>query len=306
MFLLSFFRVIKFSIQDIVRNIWLSLVTLMILVLALFSVNLLLAVKVLSSSTISAVKNKIDVSLYLKTDAAEDRILALKAQVGQLEAVRQVDYISKQAAAEAFREKNKNKPEILQTLIELGKNPLSPSLVIKPKDVNNYNELIASLNKIDDDIIESRDFEDYQTVLAKTNNITQKASQAGLTISLLFILITVLVVYNTARVAIYTHRREIGIMKLVGASTWFIRAPHLISGIIYAFLAVVIIIIILYPFLGLIQPYLSSFFYGLDFEVNILSYYNSNFFTIFGLEFLAAALVNLLASLVAVGKYSKV
>ena len=289
-----------------VRNIWLSLVTLMILVLALFSVNLLLAVKVLSSSTISAVKNKIDVSLYLKTDAAEDRILALKAKVSQLEAVRQVDYISKQAAVEAFREKNKNRPEILQTLIELGKNPLSPSLVIKPKDVNNYDELIASLNKITDDIIESRDFEDYQTVLAKANNITQKASQVGLTISLLFVLITTLVVYNTARVAIYTHRREIGIMKLVGASTWFIRAPHLISGIIYAFLGVAIIIIILYPFLGLIQPYLSSFFYGLDFEVNILSYYNSNFFTIFGLEFLAAALVNLLASLVAVGKYSKV
>ena len=289
-----------------VRNIWLSLVTLMILVLALFSVNLLLAVKVLSSSTISAVKNKIDVSLYLKTDAAEDRILALKAKVSQLEAVRQVDYISKQAAVEAFREKNKNRPEILQTLIELGKNPLSPSLVIKPKDVNNYDELIASLNKIADDIIESRDFEDYQTVLAKINNITQKASQAVLTISLLFVLITTLVVYNTARVAIYTHRREIGIMKLVGASTWFIRAPHLISGIIYAFLGVAIIIIILYPLLGLIQPYLASFFYGLDFEVNILSYYNSNFFTIFGLEFLAAALVNLLASLVAVGKYSKV
>jgi len=289
-----------------VRNIWLSLVTLMILVLALFSVNLLLAVKVLSSSTISAVKNKIDVSLYLKTDAAEDRILALKAKVSQLEAVRQVDYISKQAAVEAFREKNKNRPEILQTLIELGKNPLSPSLVIKPKDVNNYDELIASLNKITDDIIESRDFEDYQTVLAKANNITQKASQAVLTISLLFVLITTLVVYNTARVAIYTHRREIGIMKLVGASTWFIRAPHLISGIIYAFLGVAIIIIILYPLLGLIQPYLASFFYGLDFEVNILSYYNSNFFTIFGLEFLAAALVNLLASLVAVGKYSKV
>jgi len=289
-----------------VRNIWLSLVTLMILVLALFSINLLLAVKVLGSSTISAVKNKIDVNLYLKTDAAEDRILALKAKVSQLEAVRQVDYISKQAAAETFREKNKNRPEILQTLIELGKNPLSPSLVIKPKDVNNYNELIASLNKIDDDIIESRDFEDYQTVLVKTNNITQKASQVGLTVSLLFILITVLVVYNTARVAIYTHRREIGIMKLVGASTWFIRAPHLISGIIYAFLGVAIIIVILYPFLGLIQPYLSSFFYGLDFEVNILSYYNNNFFTIFGLEFLAAALVNLLASLIAVGKYSKV
>lgn len=286
------------------RNIWLSIVTVMILVLALFSVNLLLAVKVLSSSTISAVKEKIDISLYLKSAAEESRILALKSQLSNLDSVKQVDYISQQAAIESFREKHKNNPEILQALLELGKNPLSPSLIIKPRDVDNYEELIVSLNKIDDDIIESRNFDDHKAMLAKINNITEKASEVGLIISSLFVLITLLVVYNAVRVAIYTHRREIGIMKLVGASTWFIRAPYLISGIIYAFLGVVLIIIILYPFLSLLQPYLETFFSG--FEINILDYYNHNFLAIFGWEFLAATLVNFLASSVAIGKYSKV
>jgi cell division transport system permease protein len=304
MFLLSFLRVIKFSLQDMTRNIWLSIVTVMILVLALFSVNLLLAVKVLSSSTISAVKEKIDISLYLKSAAEESRILALKSQLSNLDSVKQVDYISQQAAIESFREKHKNNPEILQALLELGKNPLSPSLIIKPRDVDNYEELIVSLNKIDDDIIESRNFDDHKAMLAKINNITEKASEVGLIISSLFVLITLLVVYNAVRVAIYTHRREIGIMKLVGASTWFIRAPYLISGIIYAFLGVVLIIIILYPFLSLLQPYLETFFSG--FEINILDYYNHNFLAIFGWEFLAATLVNFLASSVAIGKYSKV
>lgn len=304
MFLLSFLRVIKFSLQDMTRNIWLSIVTVMILVLALFSVNLLLAVKVLSSSTISAVKQKIDISLYLKSAAEESRILALKSQLSNLDSVKQVDYISKQAAIESFREKHKNNPEILQALLELGKNPLSPSLIIKPRDVDNYEELIVSLNKIDDDIIESRNFDDHKAMLAKINNITEKASEVGLIISSLFVLITLLVVYNAVRVAIYTHRREIGIMKLVGASTWFIRAPYLISGIIYAFLGVVLVIIILYPLLGLLQPYLEMFFSG--FEINILDYYNRNFLAIFGWEFLAATLVNFLASSVAIGKYSKV
>ena len=123
-------------------------------------------------------------------------------------------------------------------------------------------------------------------------------------ISLLFVLITILVVYNAVRVAIFTHKREIGIMKLVGASTWFIRAPFLISGMIYALLGVIMIIIIIYPFLNLIQPYLITFFSG--FEVNLLAYYNANFLLIFGLQFLAASLINVMASLVAVGKYSKV
>lgn len=286
------------------RNIWLSIVTVMILVLALFSVNLLLAVKVLSSSTISAVKEKIDISLYLKSAAEESRILALKSQLSNLDSVKQVDYISQQAAIESFREKHKNNPEILQALLELGKNPLSPSLIIKPRDVDNYEELIVSLNKIDDDIIESRNFDDHKAMLAKINNITEKASEVGLIISSLFVLITLLVVYNAVRVAIYTHRREIGIMKLVGASTWFIRAPYLISGIIYAFLGVVLVIIIFYPFLSLLQPYLETFFSG--FEINILDYYNHNFLAIFGWEFLAATLVNFLASSVAIGKYSKV
>lgn len=304
MFLLSFLRVIKFGLQDIARNIWLSVITVLILVLALISVNLLLAVKVLSSSTISAVKEKIDISLYLNADAEEGRILVLKNQISGLDSVRRVDYVSKQAAIESFRPKHKNDPEILQALLELGKNPLSPSLIIKPNDINDYESLIASLNEIDDEIIESRNFDDHRAILAKINDITEKASRVGLIISSLFVLITVLVVYNSSRVAIYTHRREIGIMKLVGASTWFIRAPYLISGAIYAFLGVIIAIAVIYPVLGLIQPYLETFFAG--FKVDILQYYNHNFLAIFGLEFLAAVLVNFLASLVAVGKYSKV
>ena len=304
MFLLSFLRVIKFSLQDIVRNIWLSVITVIIITLALFSVNLLLAVKILTSATVSAVKEKVDISLYLKSDAPENLILALRSQVENLDSVKQVDYVSKQAAIENFREKHKNNPEILQALLELGKNPLSPSLIIKPKDINNYDDLIVSLNKIDNDIIESRNFDDHKAILAKINNIAEKANEAGLLISSLFVVITILVVYNAVRVAIFTHKREIGIMKLVGASTWFIRAPYLISGIIYAMLGVILIVIIIYPFLSLIQPYLATFFSG--FEVNLLDYYNSNFLMIFGLEFLAASLVNVLASLVAVGKYSKV
>ncbi len=304
MFLLSFFRVIKFSLQDIFRNIWLSIITLIIIILALLSVNILLVVKVLGSTAISAVKEKVDISLYLKSNTEESKILALKNKIGEIDSVKEVVYTSQQAAIEDFRDKHQNNQEILQALLELGNNPLSPSLVIKPKDVDDYESLIASLNKFDDQIIESRNFDDHKAMLTKINSLTEKASEIGLFISLIFVLITILVVYNTVRVAIYTHRREIGIMKLVGASTWFIRAPYLISGIIYALIGVAAIITILYPLLSFSQPYLASFFAG--FEVNILEYYNNNFFAIFGLEFLAVTLVNFLASLVAVGKYSKV
>ena len=128
--LISLLRAVKFSIQDIGRNIWLSVVTVLILVLALFSINLLAAVQVISDAAIDTVRNKIDVSLYVRSDAPESDILALRAQVSALDNVREVTYISKQEALADFQSKHKDNPDIIEALRELDSNPLSPSLVI--------------------------------------------------------------------------------------------------------------------------------------------------------------------------------
>ncbi|MDD5290593.1 MAG: permease-like cell division protein FtsX [Patescibacteria group bacterium] len=304
MVFLSFLRIIKFSFQDIYRNIWLSIVTITILILALFSINLLLAVRVISETAISAVKDKIDVSLYLKPDAADEEIMALKGQVSNLSQVKEVNYISKAQALEFFQEKNKDNPEILQALQELGKNPLTPSLVITPKSAEVANELIGELNKIESDLIESQNFSDNQLLLDKINSLTDKINEIGMIISLIFIFSTLLVVYNAVRVEIYTHREEIGIMRLVGASNSFVHMPFLLSSLIYTLIGTVAAVFIFYPFLSLLQPYLANFFAG--YNINVISYFSSNFIKIFGLEFLAVALINALASWMAVRRYSKV
>ena len=228
--LLSFARVVKFSLQDIFRNIWLSLVTVIILILALFSVNMLLVVKVIGQTAVGAIKEKIDISLYLKPQSAEEEILALKAKISNLPEVREVTYISREQALLNFREKHKDNPQILDALRELGGNPLTPSLVIKPEQLDTFDNLINRLNTIEDDIIESRNFTNYRLMLDKINNITTKVSEAGILLSSIFVFITVLVIYNSVRVAIYTHRREIMIMRLVGASRWFIQAPYLFQA----------------------------------------------------------------------------
>jgi len=112
------------------------------------------------------------------------------------------------------------------------------------------------------------------------------------------------VVYNAVRVEIYTHREEIGIMRLVGASNSFVQMPFFLSSLIYTLIGMVVVILILYPFLSLLQPYLETFFVG--YNINIISYFNSNFIKIFGLEFLAVAVINALASWMAVRKYARV
>ncbi|MDD4412656.1 MAG: permease-like cell division protein FtsX [Patescibacteria group bacterium] len=303
-FFLSVSRIIKFSFQDIFRNIWLSVVTIMILILTLFSVNLLLAVKAISAAAVDTIKNKIDISLYLKTDAPIEKVTALKTKLLNLPNVGEVIYVSQEEALMKFQEANRKDPKIAQALRELTKNPLAPSLIIRPKSAEDFEPLIGELNRVDDAIIESRDFDNYKIMLEKIDAITKKVSEAGLLVSAIFILITLMVIYNTSRVAIYTHRNEIGIMRLVGASNTFIKAPFLISSMIYTLFSLTVVVVSFYLFLNLLQPYLETFFSGYNF--NILAYFSNNFARIFGFEFFVAAAVNLLASWLAVSKYSNV
>jgi cell division transport system permease protein len=304
MFLLSFYRILRFSLQDITRNIWLSMVTIIILVLALFSINMLLVVKIIGQAAVGAVKDKIDISLYLSPEADEKEVLALKVQIANLREVKEVKYISKEQALESFKNKNIDNPEVLQALRELGKNPLTPTLVITPKNVEESDALVHELNKVESNIIDSRNFTDHKTLLEKINLVTDKATKAGVFLSVIFVLITLLVIFNSVRVAIYTHNMEISIMRLVGSPNSFIFWPYLVSGIIYTLLGVASIILIFYPFLGLLQPYLEAFFVG--YNINIVDYFNANFVQIFGLEFAGIALINIIAAWWAVRRYAQV
>lgn len=300
----TFFRVLKFSAQDVARNVWLSAATITILVLTLFSINIMVTVRIISDNAISVIKDKVDFSLYLKNESREDEVLALKTRIEGLGNVKSVEYISKQQALQKFRDKNQNNQQVIEALRELGKNPLSPSLVISPSDTAQAPQLVESLKRLDSDIIESRNFSDNATIIKKIDYITNKINEAGLFVIIIFSLTSLLVIYNTIKVAIYTHRREIEIMRLVGASRSFIVAPFLVSALIYSLIAVLVITSIFFPFLSLLQPYLEVFFTG--YNINIVSYFITNFWIIFGIEFFAAAFAAMLASLLAVRKYSKI
>lgn len=302
--MLSLYRIIKFSFQDIVRNIWLTIVTLTILLISLFSINTLITVRLISDSAVSAVKEKIDISLYLKPDTVESEIIALKNKIAASPKVKEVIYTSKQSAIDSFREKYQNDPTVLAALKELGRNPLSPSLTVVPKNFDESKLVINDLKMLDSSIIESRDFSDNTVILDKINNITKRVNEVGVGIIAIFILTSLLVVYNAIRVAIYTHRQEIEIMRLVGASNFFIYMPYMFSAFVYALLSTLIMISIFYPFLTLLQPYLETFFMG--YNVNILAYFVDNFFLIFGVQFLAVMMINIIASLFAVRRYARI
>ncbi len=304
MILLSISRILKYACQDFFRNFWLSLITVTILVLSLFSINFLIMMGFIGEQAIGSIENKVDLSLYLDQDASEEDISILKAEISRLKSVNEIEYISKTQALENFKNKHQDDPEILESLKEVDQNPLNPSLVISANELVDYENIINSLENLSKQaIIKSRNFDDHKSLLTTINNFSDKAQQVGILVSFIFVVITVLVVFNAIRVAIFTHKKEIKIMRLVGASNWFIKTPFLAESILYAFFAVIIVMAIFYPFMHLLQPYLFNF---VEADLNLINYFNSNFIYIFGGQFLLASLISIIASLIAVGKYAKV
>ncbi|MFA5886730.1 MAG: permease-like cell division protein FtsX [Patescibacteria group bacterium] len=302
--MLSLYRIIKFSFQDIVRNVWLTIATVIILLLSLFSINTLMTVRLISDSAVNAIKEKIDISLYLKAEATDSEILTLKDRIATSPKIKEVVYISKQTAINSFRLKYANNPEVLAALKELGRNPLSPSLTVIPKNFDESSLIINELKLLDSPIIESRDFSDNSAILRKVNDITKRVNEIGFFIISIFILISLLVVYNAIRVTVYTHRQEIEIMRLVGASNRFIYMPYIVSAFIYTLFSILIIISVFFPFLSLLQPYLETFF--VDYNINILAYFIDNFWSVFGAQFLIVFFINAVASFLAVRRYARV
>ena len=121
-------------------------------------------------------------------------------------------------------------------------------------------------------------------------------------LSLILAFIAVLVTFNTIRLTMYAAKEEISIMKLVGASNWFVKGPFVVEGMVYGVIASVISIGILYPLVALSSPYLTTFMPGTD----ILRYFQSNLLMLFAIQVVVGTFLGTTSSLVAIRRYLKV
>jgi cell division transport system permease protein len=305
MSLASVRQIIIFAWQSFIRNFWLSIVTISIIVLALISINFLLILNVLSETAIGLVQNKVDVSVYFRRDATEAQVLEVQTFLSSLTQIENISYTSQQQALQTFRQRHQLDTTIIESLEELDENPLGATLVIKAKKIEDYPQIIGVIdNSKYTNLITDKNFDDNKVYISRIQEVSDNINRIGLLASAVFIMIALLIVFNTIRVAIYTHREEIGIMKLVGATNWFIRSPFLLESIIYGIIGTGIAIAITYPLLRLIQPYINNFFLADTFS--LVQFFNQNFLAIVGLELLIIILLNILSSSFAMRRYLKV
>ena len=305
MFLLTVYRVLKFSLQNFFRNIWLSVVTVTIIVMSLFVMTMLISLNVLVQDTISNLQSKIDVSVYFKPEVSPSAVATIQTNLEQLNIVKQTFLINKETALENFKQRYEYNPVILRSLDALGINPLGDILLVKATHINYYDDILRVLQEEElQQYIQDSNFSDFKLIIDRISQVSIKINQIGVAVSLIFIAIAILVMFNTIRMAIYTHREEIAIMRLVGATSWFIRAPFILEGVFYALIAVIINILVLFPILDAVQPFMTGFF-GPQ-TLNLTKYFQDNFFLIFGAEFLLIMLLNMISSWIAIRKYLKI
>lgn len=298
-------RALKFSLQNFWRNIWLSLVTVFILFLTLFSITLSVSLNFIAQKTISAVKERVAVSVYFRQNSLEEDVRIVQQKLASLPQVKDVQYVSRDEALRQFKERTGDNPVIQQTLEALGDNPLGATLIVKARHIDDYPAIVAALGDPSyKNTIEDLDYEESQTVINRLTSITDRIRAVGLAVSIVFSIVAALVIFNTIRITIYSYREEIGIMKLVGASNWFVRAPFILESILYAVIASIVCLAVLLILGGITAPYLNHFFSGYSFD--LVAYLQSHLPVIIVLQFGIAILLSVLSSLIAVGRYLRV
>ena len=302
---LSFARVARLSFQQFHRNLWLSIATITLLVLPLLAINMIVSLGAVAEAATQAVQDKIDVSIYFKPSVSNENVEQVSADLKALPEVKEVSFIPKEGSLERFKERHKDDPIILESLTELGENPFGATLAVKAHDPEQYQRILVFLEDPKyAELIEEKNFDDHRFVISKINTLMRNIRSFGLIVAAIFGVIAVLIVINTVRVSVYTHRGEIGVMRLVGAGNWFIRGPFLMEAFLFSFVAVLITAAIVYPSLTFVQPRLNALFEGVD--ISLVSYYNAHFLVIFGTQLLAVFVLTVFSSFFAVRRYLKV
>lgn len=303
----SFGRILKSTWKNIYRNLWVSLATLSIIMVALFIVGSLILFNTTVDTIIEDLRNKINATIYFHEGVEEEYILDLQKKISEHSKVlsESVSYTPEIDVEKAFAEQE---PELVAETIEAleGTNPLGAVIhfAVISHQIPDYEIMEQYIKDLDMEAanIDKIGINDRKEVIQKINTIAERTNLAGIIFIVAFIIFVFFVTYNTIRLSIYTASDEIHIMKLVGASNWFVRGPFIFAGLFYGIVSSIVIIGTL---LG-ITAWLGD---NVDFvfsELKLYSYLTQNIVVIYGILLGTGVGLGVISSYVAVRRYLKV
>ena len=297
-------RVVKAGFVGFWRSAYVSLASVFVLTVSLFVIGSTMFLDQLLTVSLQTLQSKVDVNVYFVPDAPPEEIERLQNAIEALPDVESVNFTSREDALQKYRENNQNDEIAIQALEELNENPLGASLSIQARETSQYEQINAFLNEQQAQespsrpVIDEVNYTKNRESIDKLTSIIGAVEKGGFMVMVVLLIASILITFNTIRLAIYTSREEISIMRLVGASNMFIRGPFMLQGIMYGFIAGLVAMIIFYPILVWIGPATENFF-----EFNLLDYYLGNILYIFLVLAGIGVVLGLVSSTLAIARY---
>ncbi len=296
-------RVARYGLIGFIRNGFVSLSAILIMTITLFIISALLIAGAAFDSALAQLKSKVDINVYFTTSATEDQVMTLKERLDPLPEVAEVTYTSREQALAEFRERHKAEASTIQALDQLSDNPLGASLAIRAAETSQYESIAQFLEatqaSTEGAIISKVNFYQNKMVIDRLTTFSNTARTIGIAIVIFFAGASILIAFNTIRLAIYTARDEIGVMNIVGAGHWYVRGPFMVAGILYGIISGIVVLAILYPATAWIGP-ASERFFG---TFNVFTYYIHNFITLFAATMGFGICLGAISSYLAVRRY---
>ncbi len=299
----SFIRMVKSGFSSFIRNGWLSVASITVMVLTLLTLSIFFILNIVLNTGIKTIQDKIDISVYLNDSARQSQVIDMQNDLAGLQEIKSIKYISKEEALAKFKEQNKDNQKLLDS-IEGIDNSLPASLEIKVYDPNKLDQITAVVESDDyKDNVMKISYKENKAIIDKLFRATDMTKQIGIIITAAFTLVSLIIIFNTVRIAIFSRMEEIEIMKLVGATPGFIKGPFIIEGTMYGIIATVISMMVLSSVLYFAAPAIAN--YIGDVGDNISNFLRNNIFQVLLIQLGVGVTIGIFSSWLAIRKHLK-
>lgn len=300
-------RIVRAGFVGFWRNAFVSIAAIFVMTVALFVIGATMMIDTLLGVSLDNIQDKVDINVYFVPSAEQVEIDSLQRSLEALPDVEEVVFTSREQALEEFSQRHQNDEIIMQGIEELGDNPLGASLSIRANETSQYEGIASFLEeqrRVEDPqnpLIDEINFVKNKDAIEKLTSIIGAVERSTFVAMIILVAASILITFNTVRLAIYTTREEISVMRLVGASNTFIRGPFMLQGIMYGLAAGVLALLILYPIVLWIGPETEAFF-----QFNLFTYFVNDFGYIFAVLVGSGVALGMISSMLAVARYLRV
>lgn len=231
---------VRSAVSSMRRNGLMSIASITTVALSLLILGMFLIMVLNLNNMASVLESQVQISVYLNDNLEESEIRKLSEKITKTPGVQQVTFIGKDEALVRFKERLGEQQGILTTLGDT--NPLPNAFEIKAEDPDKVRTIAQQIGQFDG--VENAKYS--QNVVDQLFNLTHMVRMVGIILIIFLAFAALFIISNTIRITVFARRKEIGIMKYVGATDWFIRWPFLIEGIIMGFTGALIAVILLF------------------------------------------------------------